>query len=184
MAASDYKHPGWLLSISVCILQCGLREDWDGEGCCQTVTGDRDTSFLSFYFPCPPRCPLSSAPWLPDYNSSVLAKQPGWFFYRQPRHWGCQDNERKALQARSSVRQAQHIVHHESESSQYDPIPPLSIVDQCWKSRTQLFMMLWLRFLSVLDCCAVVQGWTEISYWSIQVFIAKFASNTVSLLHH
>lgn len=33
-------------------------------------------------------------------------------------------------------------------------------------------MMLQLRFLSVLNCCADVQGWTEIIYWSIQVFIA------------
>lgn len=73
MAASDYKHPGWLLSISVCILQCGLREDWDGEGCCQTVTGDRDTSFLSFYFPCPPAAP---SPLLPDYQTTIAAFWP------------------------------------------------------------------------------------------------------------
>lgn len=75
----------------------------DGEGCCQTVTGDRDSSFLWVLFPLPPAYPLSSAPQPPDDNGSTLAVQPGWDFYRHARHWGCQDNELKTLQAHMST---------------------------------------------------------------------------------
>ena len=131
-----------------------------------------------------PRCPLSSAPWLPDDNSSAFDQAARLSLYRQPRHWDCQDNEHKAMQQySSSVSQARHIVRRESES-QYDPVAPLSIVDQfCFvKGTGQHLSQFW--FLTVLDCCAIVQERKEINYQSRHIFVAKLLSNMVSLLHH
>lgn len=98
----------------------------DGEGCCQTVTADCDSSFLWFYFLCPPLGPRPSAPQSPDDNSSV---QPGRDVHGRGRQRGCRDNELKAPQARVSG-PARHIVCCESESSQRDPVAARSIVDQ------------------------------------------------------
>lgn len=100
MAASDHKHPGWCYLLPTVFFSAVWGRTLDGEGCCQTMAGDRDTSFLSLYFPCP-TLPPSFTAWSTDNNSSVLAKQPGWLFYRQVRHWDCRDNGHKALQARS-----------------------------------------------------------------------------------
>lgn len=95
-AAADHKQPAWVLSFPDPILQRssggrGGAGSGEGEGgdCCQTVTGDRDTGFLSLCFPCPALAPARS-PSLPEPQTTIaafLAEQPGRLPYRQVRHW-------------------------------------------------------------------------------------------------
>lgn len=130
-AASDYKHPGWRWPFPSVFCTVVWGRIGMGRGVVRpwrlTVTVTQ-ASCLSIS-PAS-RCPLSSAPWLPDDNSSAFDQAARLSLYRQPRHWDCQDNEHKAMQQYSrSVSQARHIVRHESES-QYDPVAPPSIVDQ------------------------------------------------------
>lgn len=128
----------------------------DGEGCCQSETGDRDSSFLRFLFPLPPTCPLSSAPQSPDDNGSALAAQPGWDFYRHARHWGCQDNELKAPQAHISTG-ARSV--WPSTLSALSQSPPRTTQSYCVAllnkaQRAEVISLWWCRLLA----CAIVQS--------------------------
>lgn len=124
--------------------------------------------------------PAAPSPLLPGYQTTIAALWPSCQVESLQtttslglsRQWA--QGPAGAQQHSRLVRHAGHIVRRESESSQYDPVPPLSIVDQCsWNSRAQQFMMFQFGFVIVLDCCAIVLGWKEMIYWSIHVFYCK-----------
>lgn len=152
VAAADHKQPAGELSISERILQRS-REGCGGGGgriggvdCCQTMTGDRDTGFLSLCFPCPALAPARS-PSLPDRQTTIaafLAEQPGRLPYRQVRHWDLRrqwaSGPAGALPNSSSNWPGRSIVGGESESSQCDPVSPVSVVDQ--RDGSQLLLIL------------------------------------------
>lgn len=98
VAAWNYKHPGWrpLLGGFSGVVWKGFR--WGGllSDCDGWPWQQLPVVFISSA-PLSPAFPLSSTPQSPDDNSSALAVQAGWDFYRHTRHLGdCQDNELKA----------------------------------------------------------------------------------------
>jgi len=140
LAASNYKHSGWCVPFpSVFYTAVWRRSGWGG------VLSDRNGWLWPWHqlpvslFPAarPPPCPISSAPWLPNNNSCALAMQPCWVF------WDCRDNEHEALQTHASTatRQADRAYCSPGvESSQYDPAPPRSIVDQrCYEKGSTVY---------------------------------------------
>lgn len=152
--AADHKQPAGELSISELFLPRSRDGCGGGSGggriggvdCCQTMTGDRDTGFLSLCFPCPALAPARS-PSLPDRRTTIaafLAEQPGRLPYRQIRHWDLRrqwaSGPAGALPNSSSNWPGRSIVGGESESSQYDPVSPVSVVDQ--RDGSQLLLIL------------------------------------------
>lgn len=81
MAASDYKHPGWCCPFPSVFYTVVWGRIGKGRGVVRpwrvTVTM---TPVSCLFISRAPRCPLSSAPWLPDDNSGASTTQPGWVF--------------------------------------------------------------------------------------------------------
>lgn len=143
MAASDYKHPGWCCpfpSVFYAVVWGRI-----GEG----MLSDCDNGWPWHQFPVSlfPVPHVAPSPLLPGYQTTIAAL---WPFSQVEsvqtttslglsRQWT--QGPAGAHQHSHLVGQAWHIVHW--ESSQYDPVPPLNIVDLCcfWKSSSRQFMM-------------------------------------------
>lgn len=167
--------------ISVLILQCGLREDGDGG-----VLSDRGGwlwpwhQFPVVLFPVHSAAP---SPLLPE--TTIAAFRPNSQVDTSAKNYvtGTIKTMSPRPCRRTVAQQLSHNVSGRPDTlftmSQFDPVPLLSIVDQCWKSRNQLFMIILLGLLTVLSYFAIAQEWTKHFYWSTHSFVAKCASATI-----
>lgn len=150
--------------ISVLILQCGLREDGDGG-----VLSDRGGwlwpwhQFPVVLFPVHSAAP---SPLLPE--TTIAAFQPNSQVDTSAKNYvtGTIKTMSPRPCRRTVAQQLSHNVSARPDTlftmSQFDPVPLLSIVDQCWKSRNQLFMIILLGLLTVLSYFAIAQEWTKL----------------------